>query len=150
MLIKDIMTKNVITVSPEMKIHKLAELFIDKNISGAPVVDEAGKLLGVVKEEGVIFQDKKVHLPTFINLSFGFITLGSERYNEEIKKITASTVSSIMEKDITTINPNIEIEDAATLMLEKEIYYLPVVDKDKLVGLITKKDIVRAIAKEKA
>lgn len=150
MLIKDIMTKNVITVSPEMKIHKLAKLFIDKNISGAPVVDEAGKLLGVVKEEGVIFQDKKVHLPTFINLSFGFLTLGSERYNEEIKKITASTVSSIMEKDITTINPNIEIEDAATLMLEKEIYYLPVVDKDKLVGLITKKDIVRAIAKEKA
>jgi CBS domain-containing protein len=150
MLIKDIMTKNVITVSPEMKIHKLAKLFIDKNISGAPVVDEAGKLLGVVNEEGVIFQDKKVHLPTFINLSFGFLTLGSERYNEEIKKITASTVSSIMEKDITTINPNIEIEDAATLMLEKEIYYLPVVDKDKLVGLITKKDIVRAIAKEKA
>ncbi|MFA4934130.1 MAG: CBS domain-containing protein, partial [Candidatus Omnitrophota bacterium] len=137
MLIKDIMTKNVITVSPEMKIHKLAKLFIDKNISGAPVVDEAGKLLGVVNEEGVIFQDKKVHLPTFINLSFGFLTLGSERYNEEIKKITASTVSSIMEKDITTINPNIEIEDAATLMLEKEIYYLPVVDKDKLVGLIT-------------
>ena len=71
MLIKDIMTKNVITVSPEMDIHKLAELFMEKNISGAPVVDKTGKLLGVVKEEGVIFQDKKVHLPTFINLSFG-------------------------------------------------------------------------------
>ena len=149
MLIKDIMTKNVITVSPEMKIHKLAELFIDKNISGVPVVDKAGKLLGVVKEEGVIFQDKKVHLPTFINLSFGFLTLGTDRYNEEIKKITASEVSSIMEKDITTINPNTEIEDVATLMIEKEIYYLPVVDKDKLVGVITKKDIVRAIAKGK-
>lgn len=149
MLVKDIMTKNVITVNPEMKIHKLAELFIDKNISGAPVVDKGGKLLGVVKEEGVIFQDKKVHLPTFINLSFGFLTLGTGRYNEEIKKITASEVSSIMEKDIVTIDPNTEIEDAATLMIEKEIYYLPVVDKDKLVGVITKKDIVRAIAKEK-
>ena len=150
MLIKDIMTKNVVTVSSEMEIHKLAELFMKKNISGAPVVDKNGKLLGVVKEEGVIFQDKKVHLPTFINLSFGFLTLGTERYNEEIKKITASKVSSIMEKNIATINPNIDIEDAATLMIEKEIYYLPVVDKDKLVGVITKKDIVRAIAKEKA
>ena len=149
MLIKDIMTKNIFTVNPEMEIHKLAELFIKKNISGAPVVDKSGKILGVVKEEGVIFQDKKVHLPTFINLSFGFLTLGTERYNEEIKKITASKVSSIMEKDITTINPNTEIEDVATLMIEKEIYYLPVVDKDKLVGVITKKDIVRAIAKEK-
>ncbi|MBU0547249.1 MAG: CBS domain-containing protein, partial [Candidatus Omnitrophica bacterium] len=77
------------------------------------------------------------------------LTLGTDRYNEEIKKITASEVSSIMEKDITTINPYIEIEDVATLMIEKEIYYLLVVDKDKLVGVITKKDIVRAIAKGK-
>jgi len=150
MLIKDIMTKNVITVNPEMDIHKLADLFVKKNISGAPVVDKSGKLLGVVKEEGVIFQDKKVHLPTFINLSIGFLALGTERYNEEIKKITASNVSSIMEKDMVTISPDTEIEDVATLMIEKEIYYFPVVDKDNLVGVVTKKDIVRAIAKEKA
>ncbi|MBU1112511.1 MAG: CBS domain-containing protein [Candidatus Omnitrophica bacterium] len=150
MLIKDIMTKKVITVSPEMDIHKLAELFMKKNISGAPVVDKNGKLLGVVKEEGLIFHDKKVHLPTFINLSLGFLTLGTKRYNEEIKKITAKKVSRIMEKDVVTIDSNREIESAATLMIEKESYYLPVVDKNKLVGVITKKDIVRAIAKEKA
>ncbi|MFH1201639.1 MAG: CBS domain-containing protein [Candidatus Omnitrophota bacterium] len=150
MLIKDIMTRNVITVDPEMSIHKLAELFMEKNISGAPVVDKSGKLLGVVKEEGVIFQDKRVHLPTFINLTFGFLTLGTDRYNEEIKKITADKVSSIMEKDTVTVYPDVEIEDAATLMIEREIYYLPVVDKDRLVGVITKKDIVRAIAKKKA
>ncbi|MCF7907553.1 MAG: CBS domain-containing protein [Candidatus Omnitrophica bacterium] len=150
MLIKDIMTKKVITVSPEMDIHELAELFMEKNISGAPVVDKSGKLLGVVNEEGVIFQDKKVHLPTFINLSLGFLTLGIKRYNEEIEKITASKVSSIMEKDIVTIGPSTEMEDVATLMIEKEIYYFPVVDEDKLVGVITKKDMVRAIAKEKA
>jgi len=150
MLIKNIMTKNVISVSPEMSVHKLAELFIEKNISGAPVVDKSGKLLGVVKEEGVIFQDKKVHLPTFINIIFGFVALGTHRYNEEIKKITASTVSSIMEKDVLSLHPDTKIEDAATLMIEKEIYYFPVVDKDTLVGVVTKKDIVRSIAKEKA
>jgi len=66
-----------------------------------------------------------------------------------MKKIVASRVSDIMEKDIAVISPNIEIEDVATLMIEKEIYYLPVVDKNKLVGVITKKDIVRAIAKGK-
>jgi len=149
MLTKDIMTKNVITVSPEMDIHELAKLFVEKNISGAPVVDNSEKLLGVVKEEGVIFQDKKVHLPTLINLSLGFLTLGVTKYNEEIKKITASKVSSIMEKDIVAIGPDTSIEDVATLMIEKEIYYFPVLDKDRLVGVVTKKDIVRAIAKEK-
>lgn len=147
MKITDIMTKKLITVTPETDIHELAKLLVQNNISGAPVIDEDGKLLGIVREESVIFQDKKVHLPTFINLSLGFLTLGTQRYEEEIKKISASKVSEIMEKNIVTISPEMEIEDAATLMLEKEIYYLPVVKNNKLEGVLTKKDIVRAIAK---
>ena len=147
MLISDIMTKKVVTVAPEMDIHKLAELFVSRNISGAPVVDKNGKMLGIVTEEGVVFQDKKVHLPTFISLSVGFLALGAGRYNEEIKKITANKVSDIMEKDCVSISANMTVEDTATLMLEKEAYYLPVMDNDKLAGVVTKKDIVRAIAK---
>ena len=147
MLIKDIMTRKVITVNPKMNLHKLAELFVEKDISGAPVVDDDGKLLGIVREEGVIFQDKKVHLPTFINIFSGFITLGIKRFEEEMKKITATTVSDIMEKDMITISPDMAIEDIATMMIEKGVYYFPVVEADKLVGVITKKDIVRTIAK---
>ena len=150
MLIKNIMTKDVVTVSPDMDIHKLAKLFVAKDISGAPVVDNSGKLLGIVKEEGVMFQDKKVHLPTFINLSVGYLTAGTERFKEEIKKISANKVSDIMEKDVATVSPATSMEDAATLMIEKEIYYLPVVEGDALVGVITKKDIVRAIARGKS
>ncbi len=146
MLVKDIMTRDVVTVTPETSIHTLAHLFIDKNISGAPVVDNSGKLLGVVKEEGIIFQDKKVHLPTFINLSLGFIALGTSRYEEEIKKIAGSKVSDIMERDAMTIPADMEIDDAATVMLEKGVYYFPVTDKGKLAGVVTKKDIVRSIA----
>jgi CBS domain-containing protein len=147
MLIKEIMTKEVVTVSPSMGINELADLFIDKDISGAPVLDSEGKLLGVVNEKGVIFQDKKVHLPTFLNVSLGFLTLGTKRLEEEIKKITASKVSDILEKDIVTVSPEATVEDVATLMLEKGIYYCPVVEEEKLVGVVTKKDIVRSIAK---
>ncbi len=74
MKVKDIMSKNLITVKPSTSIHQLAELLVEKNISGAPVVDDDGKLLGIVQEEGLLFQDKKVHLPTFINISLGFLT----------------------------------------------------------------------------
>lgn len=147
MRIKDIMTKNVITVGPEMDIRALAELFVEKNISGAPVVDENGRLLGIVKEEGVMFQDKKVHLPTFISLSLTFLAVGTARYNEEIRKIAAGSVSDIMERNAITISSAAAIEDAATLMLEKGVYYLPVVDNGSLTGVVTKKDIVRAIAR---
>ena len=141
------MTKEVLTVKPTTSVHELAELLVKKNISGAPVVDDEGKLLGIAKEEGVIFQDKKVHLPTFLHISLGFLTLGIKRLEEEIKKITASSVADIMEKDVITILPDSNIEDVATTMIEKEAYYCPVVEEGKLVGVITKKDIVRSIAR---
>ncbi|MFH1777020.1 MAG: CBS domain-containing protein [Candidatus Omnitrophota bacterium] len=146
MKIKDIMTKDVITVLPTMDIHQLAELFIAKNISGAPVVNEQGKFLGVVLEEGLIFQDKKVHLPTFINLSVGFLTLGTHRLEEELKKIAACTVADIIEPDKERFSPETSVEDVATMMIEKGKHYYPVVENDRIVGVVTKKDIVRAIA----
>ncbi len=146
MKVNEVMTRNVITVPEEMSVHELAELLVEKNISGAPVVDREGKLVGVVQEEGVIFQDKKVHLPTFVNISLGFLTLGIKRFEEEMKKITANKVGEIMDKDFLTISPDISIEDAATIMIENKQYYFPVLSNDKLVGVMTKKDIVRAIA----
>lgn len=149
MLIKDIMTQKVITVSPLMNIVALAKLLVKENISGAPVVDKKGKLLGIVREEGIMFQDKKVHLPTLVTLFGGFLSFGTKRFEEEAKKIVASKVSDIMEKDIVTISPDAAIEDAATLMIDEGNYYVPVIDGRKLIGVVTKKDIVRAIAKGK-
>ncbi len=149
MQVKDIMTKDPITVTSATSVGALAELFLEKNISGAPVVDEGGKLLGVVGEEGVIFQDKKVHLPTFLHISLGFLTLGVKRFEEEIKKVTATKAGDILEKDFISLTPEMSIEDAATAMIEKSSYYCPVVEGEKLVGVITKKDIVRSIAKAK-
>jgi len=147
MKVKEIMSCDVITVKPTLSIHELAELFIEKDISGAPVVDEQGRFLGIVSEEGVIFQDKKVHLPTFINVSLGFLTLGAKNFEEEVKKVTARTVKDIIEEVTLTVSPDANIEEAATLMIDKGSYYLPVLEQDKLVGVVTKKDIVKAIAK---
>ncbi|OGX21902.1 MAG: hypothetical protein A2Y00_10460 [Omnitrophica WOR_2 bacterium GWF2_43_52] len=148
MLVKDIMTKKIISVTPRTSVRELAKLFVKKGISGAPVV-EKGKFIAVVLEEGVIFQDKKVRPPLFISLSVGFLTLGVKRFEDEIKKIAASSVKDIMEKNPLTVNPDMSIEDAATLMLEKGVFYLPVLEGSQLVGVVTKKDIVRAIARLK-
>ena len=146
MLIKDIMTPDPVTVRPETGVQEVAKLLVEKNISAVPVVDGKGKLLGIVREEGVIFQDKKAHLPTFINLSIGFLTLGAKKFDDEMKKITASRAQDIMEKKVVAVTAEATLEDAATMMIEKNAYYLPVVENDALIGVITKKDIVRAIA----
>ncbi|MFH0771398.1 MAG: CBS domain-containing protein [Candidatus Omnitrophota bacterium] len=147
MQVKDVMTKKLITVGPGMDIHKLAEVFMKENISGAPVIDREGRFLGIVLEEGLIFQDKKVHLPTFINLSIGILTLGAHRFEEEIKRIAGSKVSDIMEKNVITISQETEVVDLATMMIEKGVHYYPVLENGALVGVVTKKDVVRAIAK---
>ena len=149
MKVKDIMTSDVISVSPDMEVHKLAELFVKKNISGAPVLDKDGSLLGVALEEGLIFQDKKVHLPTFIYFAMGFFTLGAHKLEEEMKKIAGGTVVDIMEKDFPIVSSQTPIEEVATIMIEKGKHYFPVVENNALVGVVTKKDIVRAIAKGK-
>ena len=149
MQVKDVMSKEVVSVSSDMDLHRFAELLIEKNISGAPVVDADDNFLGVALEEGLIFQDKKVHLPTFIHLSLGFLTLETQRFEEEIKKIAATKVSDILEEDCVTVRPDIEIEEVATMMIEKGLHYYPVVEEGKVVGVVTKKDIVRAIAQGK-
>ena len=149
MQVKDIMTKDVIKVSKDMDIHAVARLFIDKDISGAPVVDGDSKFLGVVLEESLIFQDKKVHLPTFVSIAMGFLTFGEHKFEEEMKKIAASKVADIMETDIKTVSSDTSVEDVATMIVEEGKHYFPVVDEDVLVGVVTKKDIVRAIAQGK-
>ncbi|MBN1621038.1 MAG: CBS domain-containing protein [Endomicrobiales bacterium] len=148
MEIKEIMTKNVITVKPDMDVHKFAELLIEKDISGAPIVDGNGKFLGVALEEGLIVKDKKIHLPTFVYFLTGFFTIGEKKFENELKKIAATTVSGIMEEKIRPVSPHTTVEDVATIMIEEGLHYFPVTEGGNLVGVVTKKDIVKAIAKE--
>ena len=131
-----------------MNVREFAELLIQKGISGAPVVDK-GRLVGIVLEEGLILQDKKLHLPTLVYVLNGVFAIGEKRFEDELKKMASLTVSGIMEDKVTRLAPGTPVEDVATLMIEKGIHYFPVVENDKLVGVVTKKDIVRAIAQNK-
>lgn len=142
------MSKQVICVGQEMDVHEFAGLLIEKNISGAPVVDKDGNFLGIALEEGLMYQDKKVHLPTFFNLFLGFFTLEAGRFKEEMKKIAAIKVAEIMETDDVTVPSETLVEDMATMMIEKGRYYYAVLKKGKIAGVVTKRDIIRFIAKK--
>ena len=145
---KDIMTKEVITVTTDVTIEGLARIFTRHDISGAGVVDEDGKLIGIVTENDLIKMEQRLHIPTVINIFDAVIYLGSsKRFEEDIKRMAATKVEDIFRKDIVTITESSTIEEIATIMSEKNIHHLPVVKKGKLVGIVGKKDIVRAIAK---
>lgn len=147
---KDIMTKDVVTVTKEITIEELARLFTKHDISGAPVVDKDGKLTGIVTENDLIKMEQRLHIPTVVTIFDAVIYLGSsKKFEEDIKRMAATKVEDIYRKEVVTIDENATLEEIATIMCEKNIHHIPIIKKGKLVGIIGKKDIVKAIAKGK-
>ena len=145
---KDIMTKDVLTVSLDTPVKKVAELLADYEISGAPVLDEHDRVIGVVTESDLIEQKKNLHLPTVVTLFEGVLFLERpQKIKREIEKMLGATVKDIYSKKVITINENTTLEDIATIMSEKKVHLLPVLRGDELVGVVGKVDVVRALAK---
>ncbi len=145
---KDIMTKDVLTVSLDTPVKKVAELLADYEISGAPVLDEHDRVIGVVTESDLIEQKKNLHLPTVVTLFEGVLFLERpQKIKREIEKMLGATVKDIYSKKVITINEDATLEDIATIMSEKKVHLLPVLRGDELVGVVGKVDVVRALAK---
>jgi CBS domain-containing protein len=146
---KDIMETKVITVTPETTVEELGRLFIQKGISGAPVLDADNKLYGIVTENDLIKQNKRIHIPTMLRLFDSIIPLeGFKSVENEIKLISASTVSEICTKKVITVNPETSLQDIATIMYEKGVHLIPVLSSEKLVGIIGKIDVIKGTLSE--
>jgi CBS-domain-containing membrane protein len=143
---KDIMTREVITVTPEMEIVKAATLLLEHHINGLPVVDREGRLKGIICQEDLIQQQKKLPLPSFFILLDSVIPLHSYKKMEKtVQKMAAITVQDAMTSDPITVAPDTSLEDIASLMVTHAIHTLPVLDNEKLVGIIGKEDILRTL-----
>jgi CBS domain-containing protein len=147
---RDLMTENVIAVSKDTPVRELAKILSENKISGAPVLDGAGKLAGVVTESDLIFQNKKVHIPTAVAILDAFFFLENpDKMEKEMKKIAGITVADIYASEIVTVQQDTPLDELATLMAEKNIHTLPVLNQEELVGVIGKSDIIRTIAEGK-
>jgi len=145
---KDIMTTDVITVSPGTTIEEFARMLTEHKISGAPVVNDNGDLTGIVTENDLISQNKRLHIPTIIRLFDAWIAIESlAKIEKEIKKMAASTVSDICTKNVITVTENTPVDEIATIMSEKKVHLIPVVEGRKIRGIIGKIDIIKAMVK---
>jgi len=145
---KDIMTTDVITLFPDTTVEQAGRLFIERGISGAPVVDAEGVLRGIVTENDLISKNRRLHIPTVLRLFDAFIPLGTSKLEVEIKRMAASTVGEICSKSVVTVDEEASIEDIATIMTERNVHLIPVMGKGKLLGIIGKKNLIRGIAGE--
>ncbi len=141
---KDIMTTDVISVPPDMPVEKLAALFFEHKIGGAPVMED-GNLLGVVTESDLIDQSKNLHIPTVINILDAVFVLNPNKMDQEFKKMAGRTVREIFSKHSLTVCEDTPLNEIATLMAEKHVHTLPVVTDGKLVGVVGKSDLIKSI-----
>ena len=144
--VKDIMTKELITVSPETEITSAAKILLEKRINGLPVIDDSGKLVGILCQSDLVAQQKRIPIPSVYTLLDSFIPLTSlRRIDKEVKKIAALKVEQAMTPEPVTIGPETDIEDVARLMVDKKYHTLPVMDGDKIVGIVGKEDVLKTL-----
>lgn len=144
---RDIMTKEVVTVKLDTSIRDLAGIITTHHIGSIPVVDSEGNLVGIVTESDLIEQDKSFHIPTVISLFDWVIYLESEKkFEKELKRMTARTVGDICAREVVTVTPATPVSEIADIMSGKKIHALPVVEEGKLVGIVSRIDLIRSMA----
>ena len=144
--VRDIMTRDLITLEPASEIAQAAKVLLDNSINGAPVVDETGKLIGILCQSDLISQQKRLPIPSLFTLLDGFIPLSSmKNIEKEFQKIAATTVAEAMTPNPVIVNPETSLEEVATIMVDKSFHTLPVVEEGRLVGIVGKQDVLRTV-----
>jgi CBS domain-containing protein len=144
------MSTEVATLGPADKVEYAADVLADKGVGALPVVDDDGVLLGLLRDQDLIASEARVHVPTFINfLGLGVPFPGEMKHLEdELKKIAGATVAEVMDHEPPTIGPDASLEDVASIMHDRGVNSLPVVDSgNRVVGIVARADVVRYIAR---
>ena len=143
---REIMTRDVVTVRPETSLKELAKKFVETRYGNMPVVDEAGELVGIISETDLIEQQKPLHIPTVMALLDGVFYLDSEkRFKEQVDRVTATTVGELCSKKPVTCSPDATVREIAALMSRHKIHLVPVVDEGKMIGVVSRLDMIRSM-----
>ena len=147
LLAKDVMVKKVITIKKDSSVNELSELLVKKKISGVPVVDESGNLVGIATEGDLIIRDADLHFPRYFKLLDSIIYLESlNKFKRNLKKYLGTKVEDVMTSKVKTVNVDTPVSEVADIMIRNNINRVPVLDhKGKLAGIITRADIVKSM-----
>lgn len=147
-LVKDIMTKNVIIVSRETTIGELSKLLLKNSITGAPVVDENGKLTGMVTDADIITEKIEPIFPIYFDpliVSYAYLE-NFEKYQKDMKEYLNTKVEDIMTRRVKTVKGDTSVSDVVRIMVRDRINRIPVVDEDnKVIGIIARADILKSM-----
>jgi CBS-domain-containing membrane protein len=145
---RDIMTPEVITIGLEARIEDLAKLLAERRISGVPVLDQEGRLAGVVTQSDLVQRSRDLELPPALNILDLHLFLETpSRFQKRLEKLLGDRVKDVMTPNPVTVTPDTPVNDIARLMTAKGVHTLPVIEAGKVVGIVGKLDLIRGLAR---
>lgn len=152
-LVRDIMDADAVTVGEDATVEVVVRVLHDNELPGVPVVNEGGRCVGIVTEADLVLADEErdLHLPHYVNLFGGFVFLEPlQRFEDRLRKAFAATAADMMTEDPDTISPDATVHEAARMISETGHNRLPVVEHGRLVGVVTRVDVLDALVGQQA
>jgi len=146
--VTEVMTTPVTTLTADTTIEEAASLLVEADIGGAPVVDGSGRLIGLLDDSDLVLSEARLHAPTTIEILGAYIPLPGERrrFQDELRQALGKTVGEVMEDDPPSVQPDATVEDVATLLHDRAVSRVAVVDAERqVVGIVSRGDLVRAL-----
>lgn len=146
MKVSELMTREVMTIPPEMSVREAAKILFEREISGLPVADQQNNVVGMITEKEII----SMALPKFAEQFGDFdIILDETPFEKKLAEADKIKVKDVMRKDVLCVSEDTSVAEVARLMIAKKARRIPVLDKNrKLAGIIARADIVKKIARE--
>ena len=143
---KDMMNPNPESCTLDTPIKTIMQQFAGNNIDYLLVLDDEQRLQGIITESDLIDQQANLHVPTAIAIFDMVLPLGEDKFEDEIKRLEALNAEGLMSQNVKTVSPDTALNDLATLMSEQHIHHLPVISGDNVEGLVSKHDVIKALA----
>lgn len=141
----EIMTADVITASPHDRIDYVIKLLLEHNITGLPVIDDQRKVIGIITEGDIIYRSNEIKLPRYLAIFDSYIFFDNpENLETQLKKMTGFLVEDVMTKKVITVDHDATVEQVANVMTKNRINRVPVVKNEMLVGIISRRDIIKS------
>lgn len=146
------MTTDVLSLRPEQTVDEAYRALVERGVDGAPVVYDDGTVIGMLTTDDLLVQETRLHYPTVLSLFGGYLELPSShrKFEAELRKAVGATVEDVMTEKPHTCSEDDTLERAATVMHEQDVSRLPVTRDGKLVGIVARGDILRAVMGEPA
>jgi CBS domain-containing protein len=151
MTVREIMDAEPQTVRPDSSVEEVVRALRDHELTGLPVVNEGGRCVGIITEQDLVIDDEagKLHVPHYLELFGGVVVLEPLRHFEHrLRKVFASKARDMMTEDPVTVEASAPVTEAARLISQRHHNRLPVVEHGRLVGVVTRVDVLRALTDE--